>query len=136
MRGAWIGQHDPDILPNGNILLFDNNGEFGAGGRSRVVEVDPRTTGIVWSYGGSPDRPVESVIHSSQQRLPNGDTQFEESDGGRLVEVDAAGEVIWEYVNPVRGGDEDERIPVVMLSERRPRDWFHPSFRSLVRPSN
>ena len=47
MRGAWIGQHDPDILPNGNILLFDNDGELGEAGRSRVVEVDPRTTGIV-----------------------------------------------------------------------------------------
>jgi hypothetical protein len=78
---------------------------------------------------------MESVIRSSQQRLPNGNTRFDEGDGGRLVEVDAAGEIVWEYVNPVRG-DEDERIPVVMLGERRPRDWFHPSFRSLVGPSS
>jgi hypothetical protein len=27
-RGPWLGQHDPDILPNGNILLFDNYGYF------------------------------------------------------------------------------------------------------------
>ena len=136
MRGAWIGQHDPDVLANGNILLFDNNGSFGEEGRSRVIEVDPRTTGVVWSYGGSPDRPMESVFRSSQQRLPNGNTLFEESDGGRLVEVDSAGGIVWEYVNPVRGGDEGGRIPVVMLGERRPRDWFEPGFRSIVQPSS
>lgn len=136
MRGAWIGQHDPDILPNGNILLFDNNGDFGPEGRSRVIEVDPRSTAIVWSYGGSPNQPMESVIRSSQQRLPNGNVLFEESDGGRLVEVDRTGTIVWEYVNPVRGGDADERIPVVMLGERRPRDWFDPSFRSALQPSS
>jgi hypothetical protein len=101
-----------------------------------VVEVDPRTTGTVWSCGGSPGRPMESVIRSSQQRLPNGNTLLEESDGGRLVEVDAAGEIVWEYVNPVRGGDEGERFPVVALGERRPSGWFEPSCRSLVRPSS
>jgi hypothetical protein len=21
-RGTWIGQHDPDFLPNGNMLIF------------------------------------------------------------------------------------------------------------------
>lgn len=136
MRGAWIGQHDPDILPNGHILVFDNNGDLGGPGRSRVIEVDPRTSAIVWSYSGSPDRPMESVIRSSQQRLPNGNTLFEESDGGRLVEVDPAGEIVWEYVNPVRGGEAGECIPVVMLGERRPRDWFEPSFRIALQPSS
>lgn len=136
MQGAWIGQHDPDVLPNGNILLFDNNGDFGEKGRSRVIEVDPRTTGIVWSYSGSPDRPMESVIRSSQQRLPNGNTLFEESDGGRLVEVDPLGEIVWEYVNPVRGGEAEDRIPVVTLGERRPRDWFEPGFRAALLPSS
>jgi hypothetical protein len=136
MRGAWIGQHDPDILPNGNILLFDNNGKFGEEGRSRVIEVDPRSTAIVWSYSGTPGQPMESVIRSSQQRLPNGNTLFAESDGGRLVEVDPAGEIVWEYVNPVRGGNGEERIPVVMLGERRPRDWFEPAFRTALLPSS
>jgi hypothetical protein len=136
MRGAWIGQHDPDILPNGNVLMFDNNGDFGDEGRSRVIEVDPRTTAISWSYSGSRDRPMESVIRSSQQRLPNGNTLFDESDGGRLLEVNPAGEVLWEFVNPVRGGERDSLLPVVMLGERRPLDWFEPGFQSMLRPSS
>ncbi|MGD9510384.1 MAG: arylsulfotransferase family protein [Geminicoccaceae bacterium] len=136
MRGAWIGQHDPDILPNGNVLMFDNNGDFGDKGRSRVIEVDPRTTAISWSYSGSGERPMESVIRSSQQRLPNGNTLFDESDGGRLVEVDPAGEVVWEFVNPVRGGERDGLLPVVMLGERQPLVWFEPGFQAMLRPSS
>src|SRR5205823_11071978 len=45
-------QHDPRPLPNGNVLIFDN----GTHRRdhpatfSRVIEVDPRTSEIVWEY--------------------------------------------------------------------------------------
>lgn len=35
LRGYWLGQHDPDILPNGNILLFDNYGNFETPGAAR-----------------------------------------------------------------------------------------------------
>ena len=42
MRGPWLRQHDPDLLANGNILLFDNQGHVGPGGITRVIEVDPR----------------------------------------------------------------------------------------------
>lgn len=46
-RGPWIGQCDPDMLPNGHILLFDNNGDMGPGGKSRVIEFDSETHKIV-----------------------------------------------------------------------------------------
>lgn len=102
-RGPWIGQHDPDILPNGHMLLFDNYGNFDSPkGGSRVIEFDPRTMKIAWQYGGTADRPLDSSIRSSQQRLPNGNTFINESNGGRLLEVTPEGEVAWEFVNPVR----------------------------------
>ena len=44
-RGSWVGQHDPDLLPNGHILLFDNSGDYGPGGLSRVLEIDPQQRG-------------------------------------------------------------------------------------------
>src|SRR3546814_11380361 len=44
-RGDWAGQHDPDILPNGNILLFDNLGKLGPGGRSRILALAPQQIG-------------------------------------------------------------------------------------------
>jgi hypothetical protein len=56
LRGPWLAQHDPDILPDGHILLFDNLGNFldadgadaeGGAGRSRVLEFDPTTMEVV-----------------------------------------------------------------------------------------
>lgn len=116
-RGPWIGQHDPDILPNGNILLFDNFGNHRRPeGVSRVIEFDPKTMEIVWQYAGTAKDPLDSHIRSDQQRLANGNTLITESDGGRIVEVTPEGEIVWEYVNPVRG--KDNKIPIVSWSER------------------
>ena len=37
MRGPWLRQHDPDLLANGNILLFDNQGNLGPGRGSPAI---------------------------------------------------------------------------------------------------
>lgn len=117
-RGPWLGQHDPSLLPNGHLLMFDNIGNTGPLGSSRLLEIDPATMAIAWEYDGSPDHPLESVLRSNAQRLPNGNSLITESDGGRLVEVTAQGEIAWEYMNPVRGGPADRRIPIVAGGER------------------
>jgi outer membrane protein assembly factor BamB len=135
MRGPWLRQHDPDLLANGNILLFDNQGNVGPGGITRVIEVDPKTHKIVWTYAGTPDEPFESEVRSSQARLPNGNTLITESDGGRLFEVTRAGEIVWNYVNPVRGqrGDGQTVIPIVSWAERIDPNQLDPSV--LARPA-
>jgi Arylsulfotransferase (ASST) len=118
-RGYWIGQHDPDVLPNGDILLFDNYGNFeGQGGQSRIVEFDPRTLAIVWQYAGDPAHPLDSIIRSEQQRLRNGNTLVVESNGGRILEVTRTGDIVWEFINPVRSGTRQPKIPVVSSAER------------------
>jgi hypothetical protein len=121
MRGPWLRQHDPDLLANGNILLFDNQGNVGPGGITRVIEVDPKTQEIVWTYAGTPDEPFESEVRSSQARLANGNTLITESDGGRLFEVTRSGKIVWNWVHPVRGqreGDQQQVIPIVSWAER------------------
>jgi hypothetical protein len=133
-RGPWIGQHDPDLLPNGNMLLFDNVGDFGDRGDSRVIEFDPKTFEIVWSYAGSADRPFHSILRSDQERLANGNTLITESDGGRLLEVTPGGEIVWEYVNSIRGGDGDEFIPIVAWGQRIDPGRLAPEF--LAAPSS
>lgn len=103
------GQHDPTLLPNGHVLIFDN-GYHARNGlpapRSRVIEVDPTTNAIVWSYATRPGWNFFSAFISGAQRLPNGNTLICEGMTGRLFEVTAEGEVVWQYVNPFFADDE------------------------------
>lgn len=130
-RGPWIGQHDPTVLPDGRILLFDNLGNFQSENSSRVIEIDPATTAVLWRYAGTPDKPFHSPLRSAAQRLPNGNTLVTESDGGRLFEITRAGEIVWEYVNPVRG-EEGAYIPVVSWGQRVDAATLAPDFRAML----
>jgi len=95
-------QHDPQVLPNGNVLVFDNGAyrpnvpqTF-----SRVIEIDPATNDVVWSYRDSPLYNFYSAYISGAQRLPNGNTLICEGCTGRLFEVTSAGEIVWEFISP------------------------------------
>lgn len=132
-HGSWRSQHDPDILPNGNIMMFDNLGNFGEY-RSRVIEIDPGTTGVLWQYGGSEQEKLHSIIRSSIYPLPNGNVLITESDAGRLLEVTRGGDVVWEYINPIRA-THDKRgtlVPVVSWAQRLPISEFEGAFRDAV----
>jgi hypothetical protein len=99
-------QHYPNLLPNGNILVFDNgvhraNTPFTF---SRVLEIEPATKRTVWSYQDQPPFNFYSPYESSAQRLPNGNTFICEGVFGRLFEVTPDGEAVWEYINPYFGG--------------------------------
>ena len=98
-------QHAPTPLPNGNLLIFDNGAHRldHPGSFSRVIELNPATREIVWSY--QEPRPVDFFAPhiSNAQRLPNGNTLICEGTFGRLFEVTPDKEVVWEYVNPYFG---------------------------------
>ena len=73
---------------------------------------------IVWQYAGTAEWPFESLIRASQQRLANGNTLITESSGGRILEVTPAGEIVWQFVNPVRGGEDNDRLPIICWAQR------------------
>ena len=110
------------------MLLFDNYGHYGEGGISRVIEFDPQTGGIGWQYTGSAQRPFYSGVRSAQERLANGNTLITESEGGRLFEVTPEGEIVWEYINPARGGDAGEFVAVVSWGQRIDPATLDPEF--------
>lgn len=68
-------QHDVNVLPNGNLTLFDNGNQH-PGLYSRGVEYQldqvNKTATLVWEYRHVPD--VFSSAMGSVQRLPNGNT--------------------------------------------------------------
>ena len=89
--GQIIGQHHAHFIPKGlpgagNVLVFDNGGASGYGfdtpiapngtgalarATSRVLEINPVTLELVWSYAAAG---FFSTNISGAQRLPNGNT--------------------------------------------------------------
>jgi hypothetical protein len=56
---------------------------------------------ITWIYTSKSNQSFFSHIGSSAQRLPNGSTLICADTEGHLFEVTAAGDLVWEYINPV-----------------------------------
>ncbi|RMF76060.1 MAG: hypothetical protein D6744_12680 [Planctomycetota bacterium] len=110
-RGVLSGPHDPQILENGNILIFDN----GLSRKySRVVEVDPSSGEIVWSYEAPEREAFFSKSRGSCQRLANGNTLIGNSQNGQAFEVTPQGDIVWDFYTPITG-DNGKRSVVVRM---------------------
>lgn len=76
-----------------------------------VLEIDPVARKIVWQYTpheagflGTSWTPAVLARHpNSAQRLPNGNTLICEGSDGRVFEVTAEHEIVWEYICPYKG---------------------------------
>lgn len=122
-RGPWRGQHDPNILPNGHIMLFDNWGDTENAG-SRILEYDPKSMAIAWQYGSMNGHHFSSPLRGSQQLLPNGNVLIVESDAGRLLEVNRNKQIVWEYFVEIRAAG-GTQYPVMCDAHKYPKDWFN-----------
>ena len=85
-EGILLEQHDPEILPNGNILATS----LPRGRPHSAVEIDPKTGRIVWEYL-IPDRKNWPVRDAN--RLPNGNTLI--TGTTEIVEVTPGGGIVW-----------------------------------------
>ena len=95
-------QHTPVEMDSGTVLFFDN-GNLRPGTsnpHSRVLEVDPATGEVAWSYADANLPAFFSPYMGGAQRLWNGNTFVCESAFGRLFEVTPDGDTVWEYVIP------------------------------------
>lgn len=118
-KGVLENPHHPSLLPNGNILVFDNGTRRAW---SRVVEVDPRLGEIVWEYRATPGRDFYSRTRGAAQALSNRNVLITESDRGRVIEVDRNGRIVWEFYNP--DIDEAERARAAIYRMRRLEPGF------------
>ncbi len=101
--GSFSMQHDIRALPNGNYMLFDNgNGHDPQISRAveYVIDEELMEAQRVWQF----IHPEEIYAQSkgNAQRLPNGNSvinygSFNILGGGRVTEVNAAGEIVFEF---------------------------------------
>jgi hypothetical protein len=128
LNGMWQAQHCAQFLPGGELLLFDNLGTLRKA--SRVLEVDPLTQRILWSFGGRSGEEFLSESNGFVERLPKGNTLITESNGGRAIEVTPNNRIVWEFVNPNRVGKDHELTAVVYFMKRVSRG--HPGVKRLA----
>jgi hypothetical protein len=95
-RSEWTHANSVAELADGDLMLrFEL--------MSTVVIVDRRSGAVVRFFKETLPGAFFSPIISNAQRLWNGNTLINEGTSGRLFEVTAEGEVVWEYVNPYVG---------------------------------
>lgn len=121
-RGSWHRQHDPDFLPNGNIMLFDNKGDWRRGARSRVIEYDPKTEAIVWQYPEDPESDFYSDVRAEQAVLPNGNVLANEFGRFNLLEITRDGEIVWAFRCPFRRDGNDDELCITTASRPYERE--------------
>lgn len=121
MSHPLIRQHDPDFNPDGTITVFDNRKDDTPDGRifggSRIVRIDPASRTFTVAYPTGPTDPVFFTnTMGKHQVLANGNILIAETEAGRAVEVTAAGETVWAYVNRWNEG----RVGLLEQSTRYP----------------
>ena len=117
-------QHDARWIPRGHpgagrISIFNNHSGGPASKFSSVEEIAPPllASGLYaladgepygpraqsWRYVAQPRDALFADFISGAQRTRNGNTLICAGPQGRLFEVNAAGEIVWEYWNPYAG---------------------------------
>jgi hypothetical protein len=117
-EGLWSHSHDPEFLPNGNILMLDNglhrDGQP-SGGYSRAIEIafdpDAKYAEIVWEYRETPD--FYTNVMGDADGLPNGNVLITDAVNGRILEVSQDKEKVWEFKlnTPFNWIYKAERVP-------------------------
>ncbi len=132
-----FGQHDVRWIERGlpgagDLMVFNNNAKGPAGAYSAVLELVPPTNRDgsyvvpekgpfgpaepVWKYEAPDKKSFHSGFIAGARRLPGGHTLICAGADGRIFEVKAEGEIVWEYWDPysgkVRAADGGQPQPV------------------------
>jgi hypothetical protein len=122
MRGPFFNQHDPDLLPNGKIRVFDNLGanlDRAEKDGSRILEIDPATEKVRTVYDSNKDNFFYSETQGNDQTLDNGDLMIVESLRGRIFEVTPKGDIVWSFVSNWN----DDKVVIIDEATRYPLDY-------------
>jgi Arylsulfotransferase (ASST) len=110
----------PGLPGEGHILIFNNGGHRPDGDYSSVDEIVPPVDSQgryehkagkaygpakpIWSYSAPKRSDFYAFFISGANRLPNGNTLICSGPNGTLFEVTPDKQIVWKYVNPVKGG--------------------------------
>jgi len=128
----FFGQHDARWIEDGSQIMVFNNGSGRPGGSYTSVDVFTQpisennlypldSNGVYgpdslsWQYTATPQGDFFAANISGAHRLENGNTLICDGPQGHYFEIDSAGSLVWDYVNPVINTGplyQGEEIPV------------------------
>lgn len=108
------GPHQPSMLPDGFMLIFDNGVNAR---RTRLLVVNPLTKEIVWNWSAQPPESFFCPLAGGCERLANGNLLVTNSAGGEAFELTMDGEIVWQLTLPVSVyGAERGRVSIYRMS--------------------
>ena len=125
-----IFQHDPDFEPDGRLTIFDNradgtvDGSYLGGSRIIAIHPDSDVTEVIYPRGA--DQFFYTSTAGKHQILDNGNRLITESIAGRVFEIDADGNTVWEWIQEPY---DDKQVSEVLegsrykLSEEQVANW-------------
>ena len=109
-QGPWMMQHDADIISDHEIAVFDNNVANLSWGQG----VLGANNTIIYDFNsGEIDEPfadafkvneIRTITEGLSEILPDGDIFVEESNYGRMLKMNKAGDITWQYINRASDG--------------------------------
>lgn len=112
------GYHDAQILPNGRLILYQNINNPGPDEYTTINEYDILFKRRVWTFRlQEPDFKLNR-INGTVQFLNNGNIVLSDNSfGGRVLEMNRAGEIQWQRFNERR--DEETGLPVMVYRAKK-----------------
>ncbi|WP_462188761.1 MULTISPECIES: arylsulfotransferase family protein [unclassified Frankia] len=112
--GQLSGPHQPSALPGGSVLVFDNGR---AVRRSRVLEIDPATGEIVFTYDADPPDALFTEFAGGCQQLPGGTLLVTDAQHGRGIEISRDGRALRElHIRTKQAGGGNSRCDIYRLA--------------------
>jgi hypothetical protein len=126
--GPWRRQHDPEFDADGTVVLFNNNvywpGPQWVDGTperwSTIQRLDPTSRRVETVFGGREGQEFLSVIRGKVELVDSGGLLITEFEGGRVIETDASGGIVWEYVNRY----DESRVAEISEARLYPAGYF------------
>ncbi|GAB1643556.1 arylsulfotransferase family protein [Krasilnikovia sp. MM14-A1259] len=96
-RDELSGPHQPSVLSDGRVLVFDNGVSRGS---TRLLIIDPVTREVTWTWAATPPESFFCPLAGGCEELPNGNLLVTDSTAGRAFEVTMAGAIVWRLALP------------------------------------
>lgn len=134
--GPWLRQHDPEFRPDGRLSIFNNNVYITAYENEQTILSTPFTTNIMAVdpesgetevvFGEAPGQEMLAVLRGDHELLADDGMLITEFDGGRVLQVDADGEIVWEYVNHY----DDDFVGEITNASIHPAEYFRTEWKT------